>query len=85
MDVVGEHELEHIVPHRAQIAKEAAARAAEALHPMGLDLKSVSIKGVQEHGVVVSDIHIMKGHLKDLRFELAELEGKLAAIDKEKK
>ena len=85
MDVVGEHELENIVPHRAQIAKEAKARASEALHALGLELKSVSIKGVQEHGVVVSDIHTMKGHLKDLRFELAELEGKLAAIEKEKK
>jgi len=85
MDVVGEHELENIVPHRAQIAKAARTRAAEALHALGLELKSVSLKGVQEHGVVVSDINTMKGHLKDLRFELAELEGKLTAIDKQKK
>jgi flotillin len=85
MDVLGGHELENIVSHRAQISKDATARAAEALHPLGLDLKSVSIKGIQEHGVVVSDVPIMKGHLKDLRFELAELEGKLAAIDKEQK
>jgi len=85
MDVIGGYELENIVSHRAQISKDATARAAEALLPMGLDLKSVSIKGIQEHGVVVSDVPTMKGHLKDLRFELAELEGKLAAIDKEQK
>ena len=85
MDVVGEHDLEQVVPHRAQMAKLILARAAEALLPMGLALRSVSIKGLQEHGVVVSDISIMKGHLKDLRFELAELEGKLSAIDKEQK
>jgi flotillin len=85
MDVIGGHALENIVSHRAEIAKDTTARAVEALHPLGLDLKSVSIKGIQEHGVVVSDVNTMKGHLKDLRFELAELEGKLAAIDKEKK
>ena len=85
VDVVAEHELEQVVPHRAQIAKEILARAAEALLPQGLNLRAVSIKGLQEHGVIVSDVHIMKGHLKDLRFELAKLEGKLAAIDKEQK
>jgi flotillin len=85
MDVVGGHALENVISNRAQIAKDATAKAAEALLPMGLDLKSVSIKGIQEHGVVVSDVNIMKGHLKDLRSELAELEGKLAAIENEKK
>jgi|GEM_PF-6465967 len=85
MDAIGEHELGNIVPNRAKISKEATAKAAEALRSLGLDLTSVSIKGIQEHGVVVSDIHIMQGHLKDLRSELAELEGKLAVIEKEKK
>jgi flotillin len=85
VDVIAENELAQVVPHRAQIAKEIRAKAAETLLPMGLALTSISIKDLQEHGVVVSDIHTMKGHLKDLRSELAELEGKLSAIEKEKK
>jgi len=80
---IKEHELrEYKKPDLDALSKEWSKHADEGLWPLGLAISAIVVKDLKEVGVVVSDIPSMKDHLTDLKSELAQLEGKLAAIDK---
>jgi len=88
LDIMREHDGDHINAERTKVSEEWKAKANKELKALGLEVRTI----VLHHDMKIrrgatpaeGDLPAMKAHLKDLRTELADLEGKLSAIEEDK-